>query len=387
MLKIYKAFLLVGIALFSKTIAIAQVPLDTNKVSVNVELEQIFNSKTPKEYTIAEIKVSGAQSFDPNLVISISGLAVGDKVMIPGADNFSKAITNLWKQNLISDVEIYFTKLVDKNLSVEISITERPRLSNFKFTGVKKSESDDLATKTGLVKGRVVTENMKRTAIDYIRKFYIEKGFRNVNVTAVEIKDVTAPNALLLTFIIDKKSKVKINDLNFAGNDNVADNKLKKQMKGTKEMSRFTLYPPKNENPYLDKNDKLSFSKYLKQNGYLSLTKTKEVLDPYFRFKLFTSSKFNEKKYTEDKDKVVNYYNSLGFRDATIVADTQYYNTDGNMNIAIKLDEGRKYYFGNITWRGNTKYSDSILNVILGIKKGDIYNVETLTKKLGKQPA
>ena len=205
---------------------------------------------------------------------------------------------------------------------------------------------------------------MKRTAIDNIRKFYVDKGYRNIDVTALEIKDITAPNALLLTFIIDKRKKVKINDVNFAGNENVPENKLKKQMKGTKEMSRFTLHPPQNDNPYHE-NDKLSFSEYLKQNGYLSLSKTKNVLDPYFRFKLFTSSKFNEKKYIEDKEKVVGYYNSLGFRDATIVADTQYYNTEGNMNVAIKVNEGRQYYFGNITWRGNTKYHDSILNVIL----------------------
>ena len=142
--------------------------------------------------------------------------------MIPGADNFSRAITNLWKQNLISNVEIYFTKLVGKNLSVEISITERPRLSSFKFKGIKKGEADELTPKTGLVKGRVVTENMKRSAIDNIRKFYVDKGFRNIDVTTMEVKDNAAPNALLLTFIIDKKSKVKINEINFAGNDNVA---------------------------------------------------------------------------------------------------------------------------------------------------------------------
>ena len=383
MLKIYKTFFLIGITLFTSTIAIAQIPSDTS-VSVNVELEQIFNSKTPKEYTIADIKVTGSQSFDQNLITSISGLAVGDKVMIPGADNFSKAITNLWKQNLISNVEIYFTKLVDKNLSIEINITERPRLSSFKFKGVKKGESDDLTTKTGLVKGHVVTENMKRSAIDNIRKFYVDKGFRNVNINVTEVKDNTAPNALLLTFIIDKQGKVKINDINFADNFNVTERQLKKQMKGTKEMTRFTLHPPKDSNPYLNKNTNLSFNEYIRQNGYLSLTKTKQVLDPYFRFKLLTSSKFNDKKYTEDKDKILDYYNSLGFRDATIVADTQYYNTQGNMNVAIKLNEGRKYYFGNITWRGNTKYSDSILNVLLGIKKGDTYNIQTLNKKLGK---
>jgi outer membrane protein insertion porin family len=289
----------------------------------------------------------------------------------------------LWKQNLISNVEIYFTQLVDKNLSIEINITERPRLSNFKFRGIKKGETDDLTTKTGLVKGRVVTENMKRTAIDNIRKFYVDKGFRNIDVAVAEVKDLTATNAVLLTFIIDKKKKVKINDIAFTGNDNVPDSKLKKQMKGTKEMSRLRLHPPVNNNPYDSSSDKMSFSNYLKQNGYLSVSKTKDVLDPYLRLKLFTSSKFNDKKYTEDKDKLLNYYNSLGYRDVTVAADTQYYNSEGNMNVAIKLNEGRQYYFGNVTWRGNTKYPDSLLNIILGIKKGDIYNVETLNKKLG----
>ncbi|MBA2563548.1 MAG: hypothetical protein H0V14_11685, partial [Chitinophagaceae bacterium] len=217
---------------------------DTIPSSVNVDLEQIFNAKTPKEYIISDIKVSGAKSFDQSLIISITGLAVGDKVIIPGADNFSKAINNLWKQNLISNVEIYFTKLVDKNLSVEINITERPRLSGYKFRGIKKGESEDLEAKTGLVKGRVVTENMKRSAVDNIQKYYVDKGFRNIEVKAREEKDLTAPNAVLMTFLIDKKGKVKINEINFAGNDNVPDPKLKKQMKGTKEMSRFTLFPP-----------------------------------------------------------------------------------------------------------------------------------------------
>lgn len=271
--KIYQAFFFIIIVLFPQIILIAQNPLDTIAISedtsqpsvtsrttsdtipasVDVELEQIFNNKTPKEYTIADIKVSGAKSFDQSLIISITGLAVGDKVMIPGADNFSRAITNLWKQNLISNVEIYFTKLVDKNLSVEISITERPRLSGFKFKGIKKGESEDLEAKVGLVKGRVVTENMKRSAADNIQKYYVDKGFRNIDVKAKEEKDLTAPNAVLMTFIIDKKGKVKINEINFAGNDNVPDPKLKKQMKGTKEMSRFSLFPPENNDPYQDK--------------------------------------------------------------------------------------------------------------------------------------
>jgi outer membrane protein insertion porin family len=382
--KIYRIFFFVVIVLFTETTS-AQFLKDTVPTSVNVELENIFNAKTPKEYTIAAIKVTGTQSFDANLIVSISGLTVGDKVMIPGTDAFSKAINNLWKQNLISNVEIYFTRLIGKNLYVEISITERPRLSNFKFVGVKKGESDDLIAKTGLVKGRVVTENMKRTAEENIKKFFIDKGYRNIDVQTTERRDTAISNSVLLTFIVDKKNKVKVNEIVFGGNENVPDSKLKKQMKGTKEMSRLTLNPAKLVNPYSpEKNSSLTFKNYLKQNGYLYPSKTKELVDPYFRFKL-ASAKFNDKKYAEDKDKILDYYNSQGYRDAVIVADTQYYNNKGEMNVAIKLQEGHKYVFGNITWRGNTKYSDSILTVFLGIRKGDTYNAETLNKRLGKQ--
>ena len=278
--KIYLIFFFVVIVLLAKTTS-AQIGKDSVPSSVNVELENIFNSKTPKEYTIAALKVTGTQSFDPNLIISISGLAVGDKVMLPGTDAFSKAINNLWKQNLISNVEIYFTRLIGKNLYVEISITERPRLSNFKFVGVKKAEAGDLIAKTGLVKGRVVTENMKRSAEDNIRKFFVEKGYRNTYVQVTEKKDTSISNSVLLTFIVDKKNKVKISEIVFGGNDNVSDAKLKKQMKGTKEMSRMTLNPAKVINPYADKNNSLSFKEYLKENGYLSPSKTKELVELY----------------------------------------------------------------------------------------------------------
>jgi outer membrane protein insertion porin family len=382
--KFYLYSFFIVILLITKTTS-AQIGNDTLPTSVNVELENIFNSKTPQQYTIAGIQVTGTQSFDPNLIVSISGIAVGDKVTIPGTDAFSKGINNLWKQNLISNVEIYFTRLVGKNLYVEINITERPRLSNFKFVGIKKGEADDLVTKTGLIKGRVVTENMKRTAADNIRKFFVDKGYRNIDVQVAEKKDTGAANVVLLTFIVDKKNRVRVNEINFAGNENVQDTRLKKQMKGTKEKSRLTLYPSNDTNPYGEKNDTLGFRNYLKENGYLSVSKTKELIDPYFRFKLFSSAKFNDKKYIEDKNKILDFYNSQGFRDAVIVADTQYYNNKGDMNIAIKLQEGRKYYFGNTTWRGNTKYSDSLLNAFLGIQKGETYNVETLNKRLGKQ--
>jgi outer membrane protein insertion porin family len=384
--RFYQTFLLVLI-LSSYNIASAQIN-DSNRVSVNPGLEGIMNSKLPTEYIISNITVTGSQSFDPNLIISISGLAVGDKITLPGADNFSKAINNLWKQNLISNVEIYFTKLEGKNLSVEISISERPRLADFHFigNGVKKGEKDDLDKKSGLVRGRVVTENMKISAIEAIRKFYVDKGFRNVTISFKEEKNPLTTNSVIIYFEINKGSKVRVNEIMFAGNQTVSDAKLKKQMRGTKEMSRFTLNPSKDINPYDSaKENRLSFKEYLKENGYLLPTKTKELLDPYFRFKLLSSSKYNDKKFQEDKDRILSYYNSLGYRDAQIIADTPLASKNGNMNVALKISEGHKYYFGNITWRGNTKYSDSILSVILGIKKGEVYNIETLNKKVGKQ--
>jgi outer membrane protein insertion porin family len=365
----------------------AQQVADTTPVSVNPQLLEIFNSKTPKEYTVAGITVTGTKAFDENLIISISGLTVGEKIQIPGTDIFSKAIAKLWKQNLIADVEIYLTRLEDRDLYLELAITERPRLADFKFLGVKKGERDDLEGKVGLSKDRVVTDNMKISAVEAIRKFFADKGYRNVTVEVAEQAAIGLNNATLLTFTINKGNKVKVNSLNFSGNNSVNGLKLKKQMKGSKESSRFTLFPPKIQSPFGDTIRSLSLNDYLRDMGFLSISKTKELIDPYFRFKFFSSAKFNPKKYEEDKERLLDYYNAQGFRDAVIVKDTTVSNKKGNVDIHLKVEEGSKYYFGNIAWRGNTKYSDSILNLILGIKKGDTYNLDILNKRLGKTPS
>lgn len=374
------AFLLMMIGFTAQ----AQQPDTTRPTAIDPELEALSNLKSPREYTIAGIEVTGTKYRDQALLLSISGLSVGDKVVIPGGDNISKAIMNLWKQNLFSDVQIYYTKVVERNLYIEINVTERPSLSSFAFKGVKKSEAEELEGKTGLVKGRVITENMKRTAIENIQKYYVEKGFQGAKIVIEEAVDPAFANTQILTFRIAKGNKVRINQVSFYGNEMVNELKLKKKMKGTKETSRLTLYPSYDSSSYGSRKP-VSFSEYINDWGFLSPTKTANFLDPYFRFKLFSSAKFNQTKFEEDKDKVLEYYNSMGYRDAAIVSDTQYYSKKGNLNIDLKVDEGRRYYFGNIAWKGNTKYSDSILNVLLGIKKGDIYNLETLNKKLGKQ--
>jgi len=374
----------VVLCLLSAAKADAQVPKDTTPVSIDPLLEEIARSTVPHEYTIAGITVSGTKYLDQQLLISISALNVGDKVMIPGGDNFSKAILNLWKQNLFSNVKILITKVQGDNIFLQIDVSERPRLSNVSYKGIKKSEGEDLNGKTGLVKGQVITENRKRNAIEAIQKYFQEKGFRTVDVDIEETFDKNLANSQSLIFHISKGKKVRINEINFYGNETVSDSRLKKQLKGTKEMTKLTLFPATVAGPY-GVNEPESFSEFLNKKGFLSFSGFKEWLDPYFRFKLFSSAKFNAQKYSEDKEKVLEYYNSLGYRDASIAADTQYYNLKGNLNVDIKVAEGRKYYFGNISWKGNTKYADSVLTALLGIKKGDVYNIEVLNKKLGKQ--
>ena len=161
----------------------------TSPNSIDPQLLEMSSSKAPKEYTIGTIKISGTKYLDEQLLVSIAGISPGDKVTIPGGDNFSKAINNLWKQNLFANIQIYFTKLHEGSVDIEINVTERPRLSTFVFKGVKKTDSDELTKKTGLVKGRVVTENTKRSAVDAIKKYFTEKGFQGADVKVTEGND------------------------------------------------------------------------------------------------------------------------------------------------------------------------------------------------------
>ncbi|WP_341838453.1 POTRA domain-containing protein [Chitinophaga pollutisoli] len=337
----------------------------------------------PQQYEIADIAVSGTEFLDKSLLLSLSGLNVGDKVVLPG-DHFAKAIQALWGQRLFSNIAIYITKIEGEKIWLEISLVEKPRMSNFYWKGIKKSDGDELTTKAAIRKGSVVTEAMQQNTYNVIRKYYADKGYRNVSMKMDIRKDPPpAINSATVYFIVDKGHKVKVNDINIVHNYNVADNTIKKKMKGTKELSRFTLYPD-NAAAWVD--SMATTDNYWKEMGYLSATRTLQKLDPYFRFHLFSSAKFNDTKYEEDKEKIIAYYNSKGHRDFQIVDDTLYNNAKGNLNIEMKVDEGKKYYFGTITWRGNSVYSDTILSRAMGIRKGDVYNLELLNKRLGTPP-
>jgi outer membrane protein insertion porin family len=363
--------------------ALTSAAMAQNPTSVDPDLLALETSRIPKEYTISNIQITGVTTLDTGIVLSISGLQVGDKVMIPGGDKFSKAITNLWRQRLFSNVQVFITAVRGDNIEIEINVQERPRLGSIKFQNIRKSEQEELTTKLNMPKQTIITENSRRTAVEVIRKYYTEKGFMNVAVRVEERPDPTFKNSNALVFVVDKGRKVRINEVNFYGNESVTDLKLKKEMKGTKEMSKVTLNPVETPSPY-GTNEKPSVRQYFKDWGFLSPLRTRNLLDPYFRFK-FSGAKFDLTKYEEDKQKVLDHYNSLGFRDAQILEDTQYYNAEGNLQVDLKISEGSKYYFGNMAWRGNTKYSDSLLSEVMGIRKGDTYNIDLLNKRLGKQ--
>lgn len=375
-------FIMMGLLMFSNSVFAQNDTLPAP--SVDPALMSIFNAKYPKKYIIADIAVKGNKAFDPAIVISVSGLAVGDEVTLPGGDNFAKAINKLWSQNMFTNINIWITKLEENNIWVEIDAVERPMLADYKFKGIRKTESDELKDKVGLVKSRVVTDNMKLSAKENIIKYYTDKGFRGAAVDIEEKPDAYSPDKTVLTFNIVKGLKVRISEVFFFGNQSAAIPSLKRKLKGTKEMTRITLYPDSAVSPY-GPIKTYTAKEFVKNWGFLKPSQIRDFIDPWFRFKLFASAKFDEKKYLEDKEKILQYYNSLGYRDAVIASDTQYYDKKGRLNISMKVEEGSKYYFGNMTWKGNTKYADSILNMVLGIKKGDTYNIDILNKKLGKQ--
>lgn len=378
-------FFIALLPLLSFQMLAAQVPDTTSPTSVDPKLLEWKNARITKEYTIADVKITGVKHLDTSIVYSITNLQPGDKFTHPGEDIFAKSIAALWRQRFFSAVNVYVTRVEEDKVWIEVNVVERPRLGNFKFFGIKKTEEEEILTKVNLAKQTIITENTRRDIIEKVTKFFTDKAYQNVTVRIEEKTDTSFANSNALLIYVDKGDKVHIDNVRFFGNTGVDGFRLKKQMKGTKEMSKMTLHADHTPSPY-GVVKPYTFGQYLKDWGPLSMSKTKRLLNPYFRFKL-SGAKFNDIKFEEDKEKVLDFYNSQGFRDAQIVADTIVRTASGNLNVDLKVEEGRKYYFGNITWKGNAKYTDSLLNVILGINKGDIYNISILNKRLGKEAA
>lgn len=324
----------------------SQSPLNSGTGTSGLDLS------SPKEYTIADITVSGARFLDASAIVSISGMKIGNKIRIPG-DAITNAVKKLWDQGLLGNVEVNITKIEGENVYLDFYLVERPRLSRFTFKGASKSEQDDIKDKIKLIRGRIITDAALKNTQNTIKKFYAEKGYMNADVKISQAVDTTMNNSVALVINVEKHKKVKIEKIDIQGNEYYTDKKIKQKLKKTKE----------------------------RKPGYF-----------------WRRSKFIQNKYEEDKAKMLDFYNENGFRDAKIISDSvfTYHEVAGEeskrekrkrrLEIIIRMEEGRKYYFRNITWTGNYLYDSKYLSSILGIEKGEVYNTKEMEKRLNYNP-
>ena len=288
-----------------------------------------------REYEIAGIEVTGVKYLQKQVLINISGLKVGQKINIPG-EEISEAINKFWKHGLFSDAKILVSKVEDGKVYLEIFLKELPRLSIINIRGVNKTETSDLKEKLNLRPGSQVTDNIINNTKSIIKKHYVDKGFLNADIEIIQKEDTNAINKVMLNIYIEKNKRIKIDDIVFEGNEVFSDKRLRRVMKNTKK---------KNMN-------------------------------------IFKASKFIGEDFKEDKASLITFYNENGYRDAKLLGDKLTTLNDKRIELVIELEEGQKYFVRNITWVGNTKYPAEILNKILGIKKGDIYNQTLFDERL-----
>jgi outer membrane protein insertion porin family len=339
--------------------------------------EGSMNYASPAEYTIAGIEVVGIEILDKNAMISISGLKIGDKIKIPG-DDISNAIRKIWKYGLVGDISVVVDRIEGSNIYLVIELAERSRLNAFYFSGIGKGQESGLKEDLNLIRGKIVNDAMVRNTELAVKKYFVKKGFLNTEVKVIQELD-TLNDGIKLRINVDPKSKVKINKISFDGNENISDGALKRRLKKTKEHARFTLHRTLLKSLFTPK-------KYVGKPYDASWKDVREFINSNVKLNVFAGSKFIQSEFDADKQKVIDYYNSKGFRDAEIVEDSIYKHNDRTINIAFKVYEGPKYYFRNIIWAGNYVYTDRQLDAVLAIGKGDVYNKELITRKLNFNP-
>ncbi len=293
---------------------------------------------------IGGISVEGVQNYEDYLLIGISGLSVGDVIEFPGED-ISQAIKRYWKHGLFSTVKIEADKIQNDSIYLKIVLSMRPRVSQVNINGVKKSERDDLESKMGIIKGNQITPNIIDRAKIVAKKYFDDKGFKNAKIDIIQHDDINNDNQMIVDVNIDKQEKVKVRHIYITGNDHI---KRKKFMGG---FFGGGLLKKTNE------------------KGFKSFLKTKKFID---------------EKYAEDKERVIEKYNELGFRDAEIVADSVVDVGDNLVDVYIDISEGQRYYLRNVKWAGNTLYSTDALNDVLQMKPGDVYNQKHINDRLTK---
>ncbi|MFK7784565.1 MAG: outer membrane protein assembly factor [Crocinitomicaceae bacterium] len=297
--------------------------------------QEITNSSTERLF-IGKITVEGADNYDQSAIKVIAGLNEGMVIHIPG-DEISNAIQNLWNEKLFADVHISIKSREDDMVHLLVELTTLPTLSRFRFEGIGKREADKLREEIKLFSGKTITKDLVFTTEAKIRSFFKQKGFHATDVHIYQSDDPIMDNSKVLTIVIDKKKRVKIGEINFEDVESIKTRRLKMAMRNTKQKT-------------------------------------------FWRF--YRRSKFIETDYRDDKLAVLNEYNKIGLRDAEIVKDSVYLAHPDELQIDLKIDEGEVYYFGNIEWVGNTKFSSGFLDTVLGIRSGDIYNKELFDQRL-----
>jgi len=341
-----------------------------------------LNYSKPQKFRIAEIKAVGLATLDEVAIVSLSGLRVDDVISVPG-DNISNALKRLWGQGIIGDVKILVTKIEGDDIYLLLELTERPRFSRVDFIGVNKTQESELKDKIK-IRGRVVRDDVLNTSQRNIRQYFMDKGFLNTEVKVVQERDTTLPNSVKLRFEIDQKSKVKINEIKIYGNEEVPDGKIKGKLKGTKEHPRMHFV--RDVTSRITNTTPQSAKEAIVYRNPVTPEQVKEYINKNFKLNFFNASKYVAKDFKEDKEKVVAYYNSKGFRDAEILQDSVYRFSTNTVNLDISLEEGQKYYYRHITFVGNYLHPDNVLLSRLGIEKGDVYNKEKLDKRLNYDP-
>ena len=329
----------------------------------------------PTEFEIGGITVSGVKYLDNNALITLTGLSVGDKIKIP-SEKTSKAIEKLWAQGLFENIKIEVSKVQENIIFLNIDFKERPRLSKFSFSGVRKAEADDIREKIKLTRGDVITDHLILKTKNIIKNIFVEKGYLNADVNIRSYVDSTVENSMTLQINVDKNKKVKVNSIDFVGNTQIPKSSLLGAIKETKE--KFKFFPFEKIDTflvYLFKNPSV-----FKKNDAIDIAK--DYFSDRVKLRIFKSSKFIPSDFETDKTAILEYYNEKGFRDARIISDSIIKNPDNNLSIQVKIDEGKKFYFRNITWVGNTKYTSKELGKVLGINKGEVYNQKELEKNL-----
>ncbi len=340
MLKKYSSHSLALILLFFASISYGQFNIGVGNKAKPVDPISAISYEDPKSYVIGGIEVTGVKFLDPNTLISVSGLSVNSQITIPG-DAISSAIRRLMDQGIIEEVAINVKKIEGNKAFLEIDLKERPRLNKITIAGTKKSEVETIEELISENRGKVITEALVKNIQLTIKKHYIEKGFLNTAVKVKQVDDTIRVNNATLIFDIDKKDKVKIDNIVVTGIEQVPEWKLLAKLKKTKERAPL---------------------------------------------RIFTPSKYVPKTYKEDKKAMVDWLNKRGYRNAQVIEDSVVSNANGNVDLYLHLNEGNRFFYRDITWTGNYLHSSDTLAMILGIKKGDLYNPEELEKKINGIP-